>query len=505
MIKKVSISASLIVAIIVAINFLSTEFHLRLDLTEDQEYTLSDATQDILDDLEDPVTIKAYFTENLPPQYSMIRQAFQETLIEYADRADGKVVYEFVNPNANGDIEQEAVKAGIQPLQINVREKDQMKQQKAFMGATISLGDKEEIIPFVQPGAAMEYVLSTAIKKLSVTDKPVIGFLQGHGEAPISEMVEASRSLEILYTLQEITLTDTTNIPASINTLAIVRPTDSIAFPHFQKLEAFLARGGRLLVAMNRVDGDLQNSSGGPLNTGLETWLQAKGIDVEPNFVLDAQCAAITMQQQTAFGMMSQQVSFPFLPVISNFSSHPIGAGLDGVLMQFASTIKFTGDTSKRFFPIAYTSEKSTTQPAPVYFDFQKEWTEDDFPNQNLIVAAAVEGRFAGSAQSKMVVIADGDFPVNGPPQQARRQQPDNINLLVNSIDWLSDDTGLIDLRTKGASSRPIRQLEDATKIWLKYLNFLLPVLLAVGYGLYRMQRNKIKQYKRMSENYNEI
>jgi hypothetical protein len=75
----------------------------------------------------------------------------------------------------------------------------------------------------------------------------------------------------------------------------------------------------------------------------------------------------------------------------------------------------------------------------------------------------------------------------------------------VNSIDWLSDDTGLIDLRTKGASSRPIRQLEDATKVWLKYLNFLLPVLLAVGYGLYRMQRNKIKQYKRMSENYNEI
>jgi gliding-associated putative ABC transporter substrate-binding component GldG len=504
MLKKVTISAALIIAIIVAINFLSTEFHLRVDVTEDREYTLSKATQDILDDLEDPVNVKAYFTKNLPPQYATIRQGFQETLIEYANRADGKLVYEFVNPNESEALEEQAAKAGIQPLQINMREKDQMKQQRAFMGAVISLGDKEEIIPFVQPGAAMEYALSTAIKKLSVTDKPVIGFIQGHGEAPLSEMIEASRSLEILYTLQEVPLSDSTSISPTIKTLAIVRPMDSIPMPHLQQLEAFLARGGRLLVAMNRVDGNLQNSSGAPVNTGLELWLQTKGIDVEPNFVIDAQCAAVTLQQQTSFGMMQQQVSFPYLPVISTFSQHPIGSGLESVLMQFASTMKFLGDTSKRFTPIAVTSEKSAVQPAPVFFDVQKEWTEADFPSQNLIVAGAVEGRLAGNANTKLVVIADGDFPINGPPQQARRQQPDNINLLVNSIDWLSDDTGLIDLRTKGASSRPIRQLEDATKTLLKYINFMLPVLLAIGYGLFRMQRNRIKQYKRMSENYNE-
>ena len=172
MLKNVSITAALIIGIIIAINFLSTEFHLRLDLTEDGEYTLSQATQDILDDLEDPVTVKAYFSTNLPPQYASIRQAFQESLLEYSNRADGKVVYEFVNPGEKEDIEKEALKNGIQQLQINVREKDQVKQQKAFMGATISLGDKTEVIPFVQPGAAMEYALSTAIKKLSVTDKP---------------------------------------------------------------------------------------------------------------------------------------------------------------------------------------------------------------------------------------------------------------------------------------------------------------------------------------------
>jgi gliding-associated putative ABC transporter substrate-binding component GldG len=502
--KNVSLTAALIIGIILVINFLSTEFHLRLDLTEDGEYTLSKATQDILDDLEDPVTVKAYFSADLPPQYSSIRQSFQEALLEYSNRADGKVVYEFVNPNEKEGIEQEAMKAGIQQLLINVREKDQVKQQKAFMGATISLGDKSEVIPFVQPGAAMEYALSTAIKKLSVSDKPVIGFLQGHGEAPLSEMMEARQSLGILYTPQEVTLSDTTDIPATVKTLAIVRPTDSIPYNHLQKLDAFLAKGGRMMIAINRVDGNLQNASGSSLNTGLESWLRLKGVEVEDNFVIDAQCAAVTMQQQTSFGMMSTQISFPYIPIISKFAEHPISNGLESVLLQFASSIKFMGDTSKRFVPIAFSSEKSGTQNAPTYFDVQKNWTQADFPNQALVVAGVLEGTLSGVAKSKMVVIADGDFPINGPAEQARRLQPNNVHLLVNSIDYLSDDTGLIDLRTKGSSSRPIRQLEDTTKTMIKYGNFLMPILLAIGYGLFRMQRNKIKQWKRMSENYGE-
>jgi ABC-type uncharacterized transport system involved in gliding motility auxiliary subunit len=113
-----------------------------------------------------------------------------------------------------------------------------------------------------------------------------------------------------------------------------------------------------------------------------------------------------------------------------------------------------------------------------------------------------VEGRLSGNSKSKMVVVADGDFPINGAGDRPQRLAKDNVSLLVNSIDWLSDDTGLIALRTKGATSRPIMQLEDSTKTLLKYGNFLLPVLLTIGYGVYRSQRNKIKRYKWMSENY---
>jgi gliding-associated putative ABC transporter substrate-binding component GldG len=502
--KKLYTSIGLLILIIVAINLVSNEFHLRFDFTEDGEYTLSDATTDILDDLEDPVTIKAYFSQNLPPDIAKTRQDFQEMLIEYSNRSDGKVIYEFINPGENESIEQEATKHGIRTVMINVREKDQMKQQKAFMGALVLLGANQEPIPFIQPGAAMEYALSTAIKKLSVKEKPIICFLQGHGEPPLSELGQAKENLDILYTTQEVTLSDSTDIPTAAKTLVIIRPTDTIPAPHFQKIENFMNRGGRVFVGINRVDGNFQYATGSPVNTGLEQWLLAKGIEVEDNFIIDTKCGSVTMQQQTSFGMLQQQIQFPYIPIVSRFSNHPAVKGLESVIFQFASTIKYTGDTTKRFTALAFSSEQSNAMKAPVYFELQKQWTQNDFPQNGLTVAAAIEGKLTSTSRTKMIVIGDGDFPINGPGDKPRQLAADNVSLLVNGIDWLSDDTGLIALRTKGATSRPITPLEDSTKALLKYGNFLVPILLAIGYGVFRSQRNKMKRYKWMSENYEE-
>lgn len=207
------------------------------------------------------------------------------------------------------------------------------------------------------------------------------------------------------------------------------------------------------------------------------------------------------MPQQ--FGMFTIQANVPFYfaPVIGAFSSHPVTSGLEAVMMQFASEVRPAGDSTVRYTALAFSSALSNTMPAPQFIDITREWTEDDFTREHIPVAAAVES-VASDNPLKMVVIGDGDFPVNGPYQQARTLQPDNVNLLVNAIDWLSDDTGLIALRTRGAVSRPIRELDNATKSILKYVNFLLPVLLVVGYGIIRSQRNRITRLKRMNEDY---
>jgi ABC-type uncharacterized transport system involved in gliding motility auxiliary subunit len=117
-------------------------------------------------------------------------------------------------------------------------------------------------------------------------------------------------------------------------------------------------------------------------------------------------------------------------------------------------------------------------------------------------VCALASGKLAGGMTSRMIIISDGDFPVNGEGQQARQIPGDNLNLLVNSIDWLSHDTGLIDLRTKEVSSRPIDQMEDGKKAFLKYLNFLLPIILIIGTGVVRYQSRRNLRIRRMNENY---
>ena len=494
--KKVQTSILLVLGIVLLVNVISSEFFFRLDYTADQRYTLSNATKNILSNLNEPVTISAYFSEDLPPNIEQVRQDFRDMLVEYSSYSDGLIVYEFINPSESQESEMKAQQSGIQPIMINVRERDQMKQQRAYLGAIVQMGERKEVIPFIQPGAAMEYSLSTNIKKLSVTDKPKIALLQGHGEPGLSAIQQLNQQLSILYSVQPLTFSDTSGVPLEYKTLVIIAPTDTIPQLHFNYLDQFLNRGGRLLVALNTVNGDLSTGMGSKVYTGFEDWLKQTGIEVEENFVIDASCSNVMVRQQQGPFMMNTPVQFPYLPVITNFTEHPITEGLESVIMIFASPIRISNkDTSIVMIPLATTSEKSGVQNAPISFDVMKQWTLSDFPLSSLPVALLVEGKTPGTTGYKMVVFSDGDFAVNGEGEAAQQLSEDNVSLMSNAIDWLSDDTGLIELRTKGVTSRPLDpSLEDSTKTLLKYLNFLLPIFLIIIYGIMRFQVRRKKR-----------
>lgn len=502
--KKVQTSILLVIGIIILVNLIVSRFFFRLDYTADQRYTLSKATKDILNQLTEPVTISAYFSEDLPPNIEQVRQDFRDMLVEYSSNSDGLIVYEFLNPSENQESEMKAQQSGIQPIMINVRERDQMKQQRAYLGALVQMGDRKEVIPFIQPGAAMEYALSTNIKKLSVKDKPAIAFLQGHGEATLASIPQLQNQLSILYSIETIQFSDSTGVPPKYKTLIVVAPKDSVPQLHFHYLDEFLNRGGKLLIALNTVEGDLSNGSGNKVYTGFETWLKQKGIEVEDNFVIDASCSNIMVRQQQGPFMMNTPVQFPYLPNITNFTKHPITDGIESVVLIFASPIRLTStDTSVVMYPLAVTSEKSGIQTPPLYFDVMKQWTLNDFTLSSLPVAVLAEGKVPATSGFKMVVFSDGDFAVNGEGQNAQQLSEDNISLMANSIDWLSDDTGLIELRTKGVTSRPLdATLEDGTKTLLKYLNFLLPIALIIIYGVIRFQIKRKKRNELMNTEY---
>jgi len=190
---------------------------------------------------------------------------------------------------------------------------------------------------------------------------------------------------------------------------------------------------------------------------------------------------------------MNIPVSFPYLPIITKFADHPITKGLESVMFPFASSITIAPkDTTVHYTTLATTSDKSSMETLPLYFNIQKQWKSSDFGKSRIPVAVAAEGKIANNTYSKMVVFSDGDFVVNGAGQQAKQLQADNINLMTNAIDWLSDDTGLVGLRTKGVTSRPLdAQLEDGTKSLIKYVNFLLPIIIIVLFGIVRFQYKK--------------
>ena len=492
------VSLLLIVGILILVNLLSRQYFMRLDITEGKQYTLSKATKDILNDLADPVTVSAYFSDDLPSEVLKNKRDFQELLIEYANRSKGNVDYEFISPNEDPTLEQQLAQKGINPVMIQVREKDQAKSQKVYMGAVVSLGESEEIIPLITPGAAMEYAMTTSIKKLSTADKPSVGIIQGHGEPTLQELSQLYQSLSILYNVEPINLSTEAEIAARFKTVALIRPTDTIAPEDFFKLNQYLGNGGNLVVAFNKVDGDFSTAQGTSIYTGITPWLQQYGLTVDDAFVMDASCGSVTVQQRTGFFTMNNQVQFPYLPLINRFGSHPITDGLEQVILQFASPISFVGDSLRTFTPILTTSERSATARMPLMFDVNRQWTESDFPMSNLTIGGMLSGSFGGTMPGRLIVYSDGDFPISG----QRGTNPDNINLMANSIDFLSDDTGLINLRTKEVATRPIEELEDGKRTTYKWVNFLLPIVLILVYGFIRGQRNRSIRLRRKEQSF---
>ncbi len=494
----------LIIGILLLVNFLASRLFMRLDLTQDKQYTLSKATKDILSSLEEPLTIKAYFSEGLSPAIDEARNRFKESLVEYATRSNGLIKYELLNPNESEDIEKQAMESGIRPNPQPFREGDRMVTKNVYLGAQMLYKDKKEILPLIPPDSPVEYLLSSTIKKISVSNKPKLGFIQGHGEPAINELPQAMQQLSILYDVVPAQLSDTALI-TKYKTLLMVAPKDSINASDMASLQAFANAGKGIYVALDKVDADLSTAMANATNTGLESWLATLGIDVVEAMIADAKCGNVGIQQQMGFFMTTRQIPMPYIPTIQKFGDHPVTKGIESVNLPFACSMAFNATTgaANTFTPLLYTSDKAAAVPLPTMIDVQKQWTNSDFTQSNLVLGGALEGKTVSGNPFKMVVIGDGDFAVNGTGQQQMNQSADNINLMINAVDWLSDDTGLNELRTKVVTSRPLsKELSDSGKSAFKFVVFLLPILLVLIYAFIRYSARRAKKMKWMSEHY---
>lgn len=505
------IQTFLILGSVILLNYLTEAWVIRFDLTENNQYTLSEASKDLAVLIDDPITVKAYFSKNLPPQLAVAEQEFRNFLQEFRAYSGNNIEFEFVNPNENEETEQAAQQNQIQPFLIDVRERDQITQKRAYLGAVFTYGEKREVIPVIQPGAAMEYSIASTIKKLVQVDKPMLGLLQGHGEPPQEEMVQLINELGQMYEITTVEGLDSTTVNPQIEALLVIGPSEALSTNELVAIDQYVMSGGKLIAALNRVDVQVNQGIAQLLDTGMEKLLAAYKLPLNGDLVKDMQANTISVRQQQGPFSFVNQIRYPFIPIISEFGDNPVTSGLEAVSFQFVSSVDVTlADTSQKVTVLAASSDKSGSERGRFNVDPFKEWQTNDFLEANLPLAAMIQGSFQSafsetdtvevdlkeSSETSIVVIGDADFLINGSGQQQQRQPDDNINLLVNAVDYLVDDTGLIQLRTKGVTSRPLEVLEDGTKTLIKYVNVLLPIILVVVYGFIRYQQRQRQRRK---------
>lgn len=160
---------------IILINVAGLTLFFRVDLTANKVYSISEVSRKVVSTLKEPLTIEVFFTKNLPSPYNNTKRYLNDLLEEYGVYANRYFNYRFydVSPQ-EGDINRKAKENrelaenyGIQPVQIQVVDKDEVKFQNAYMGLVLIHGNTIERIPTITSTDHLEYQLTTAIQKLN--------------------------------------------------------------------------------------------------------------------------------------------------------------------------------------------------------------------------------------------------------------------------------------------------------------------------------------------------
>ncbi len=498
-IKKtdIGITVIIIIGILAVLNFFSYQIFYRWDLTQGKIYSISKASKKTVGELDDIVNIKVYFSENLPSQFITLRQEVADIMDEYQTFSNGRIKVEFIDPADDEDIQRELYVIGIPQLTFEVYEKDKVQLVNGYMGIAISFADKTEAIPAVKRDTRdLEYQITTAIKKVTSEEIATIGFLTSQGTASLTdEMSAAYQELQELYTVRQIEFgEETAEVPVDIDTLIIVGPKEEFSEEQLQAINSFMMRGGSLMVLLDGViveRGLLANKN----STGLDSLLEKYGIKVNQNLVADVRNGMASFTQ----GFVTFSTSYPFWPKITNEGfnkENSAVANLENVILPWTSTIDIMEEKIG--------DESAVTN---LVFTTDKAWqVKDNFnisPQSSIVsqgeqkrynLAVAISGEFknaypgkneevSSSFSSRLIVVGDSDFIHDGFLQNT----PDNLTLFQNLVDSLSFDEDLISIRSKGISSRPIKEgLSDGAKAAVRYLNVFVLTVIVILFGMIR-------------------
>lgn len=496
----------LVAAVLVVVNLLGLAFYEHWDFTDGRIYSLSDFTKKVMRELDDVILVKLYFTEDLPAPYNANARYIKDQLYEYKAFSGGKMKFEIIDPVQHNK-EDEARGLNIPAVQVNAIEKDKIELKRVYMGLAVLFENKQEVLPLIQSTRNLEYEITSAIKRVTTDTTVTVGLLAGHGEpSPAEDLNTIAQLLQKQYKVEPVTITHGQLIDQQIHTLLVIGPTAQFSAFDMYALDQFIMRGGKVGWFLDPVQVDLMTQTAENLATNLDTLLQTYGIVLNKELIIDTRNSRVAVMQRQGGIQFQSVVEYPLFPEAVTFDEgNLITKDLGAISFPYVSSVDTTAAENLGVVlkPIVYSSERSGRRRAPYHLAPQTQYTLNDFPEANIPLAATAIGMFTSyynehplpdsglaampelqthSPINRMVVVADGDFM-----RDRSARNPENLAFFLNIVDWLSQDEGLITIRARESTSRPLDPtLTDGARWRYKYANIFGPAVLVVVAGIIR-------------------
>ncbi len=463
-------------------------------------YSLSDSSKSVVSKIDDLLTMKVYFSENLPGEYGNNLRYLHDMIEEYASYSKN-IRYEFYQPETDEELETEAQKYGISPVQLQVIENDKLEIKKVYMGMVFIYEDEREIIPII-PNSGLEYNITSIIKKMVDKNKKTVGMVTLANQDIKTETI--SEMLRQTYNVRDIDLE--VEVPLEIDVILVSGVEDSISVTEIENLDTFIQRGGNVFIGQNRIKTDLQTQSAEPIQSNIFELLNKYGLGIRENLVLDLQCGQISVLQNRGIFRMQTAVEYPFFPLIRGFAADQIVVkGLEQVRTLFPSEVWAYEDTTgslqlnkAMFTPLLFTSDKSGTMEQFFSLNPVQNPAFSTLNEEEKVVAGLTQVVVSDEGlSSQILLVGDSKFLDDG----AGGGIAENTIFVLNAVDYLMGDSELISIRSREITTRPLEEIADRTRNTWKWANRVLPAGLIFVFGLFRLRKDKSRA-KRLEEIY---
>jgi ABC-type uncharacterized transport system involved in gliding motility auxiliary subunit/ABC-type transport system involved in multi-copper enzyme maturation permease subunit len=503
-IRRLRFGVLLLTAVAIVVNLFGRHIAGRLDLTPGKTYTLSPATRDMLKSLPDVVTLKLYASAEVPPQIALLKRDVDDLLRDYRSAGAGKVRVVVKDPSADSAAKTEASQLGIGPVQFNVVGRSELQVKEGYLGLAVQYANSKQVIPVVDRTEDLEYTLSSYIRQLSRTSKPIVALATSGRDAQLGRQYNRLiDGIEKNYTVQQVTITSDSALPSATKVLILAGTPDSVTDKVRNKISSFVDKGGSLMVfSAGMAMGAERGQFAQPLAVTWNDVIKPYGVSISADMVLDL-ASNQPVPMNTQIGRVFVRYP-PFVRALSTKSS-VVNKSLDGVLLPWPSTIDTTGVRKGTLTPLFTSSRQAAVEGFRVLIYPTRQWPTENLKTRLVGVQVNPAGTNApagkGTAQAatppdtshgptgRLVVIGSTDFATDN------FLAPENSTFLLNSIDWLAQDDAFISIRSKDRSPPKLLFSSAAAQDMVKYVNLIgVPALLVIVAAFRLVRRRRLQR-----------